>query len=292
VLVKNLKNRLEDIFQLETAVTQFDKSFFRREYNYEENKQQSFSLPSKLNIRPSKLLKNNGFYILVELNEKRIDVSIIFEEYARNFLNSISNPDEEKINRFTALLVNSSKKGYKYKILINNKESNNVEKLLKTEGKWTSIDISLYIPFIDEKKDYLDHLYNISEDIYGLILSLVDLEEIQIDERTEDLIKYPEGNKTKILVNKYERNRLNRKCCLDHYGYNCMVCNMNFMEKYNEIGKNYIHVHHTILVSEIGEDYIINPIKDLVPVCPNCHAMLHKRNPPYSIKELKDIIKS
>lgn len=34
----------------------------------------------------------------------------------------------------------------------------------------------------------------------------------------------------------------------------------------------------------------IDPISDLRPVCPNCHAMLHKKNPPYTIDELREII--
>jgi 5-methylcytosine-specific restriction protein A len=60
---------------------------------------------------------------------------------------------------------------------------------------------------------------------------------------------------------------------------------------YGEIGKNFIHVHHVKPLSEIDEQYKINPIKDLRPVCPNCHAMLHKRKPAYSIEEIQDKIK-
>lgn len=63
---------------------------------------------------------------------------------------------------------------------------------------------------------------------------------------------------------------------------------MNFEERYGEIGKGFIHVHHEVEISTIGEDYEIDPIDDLKPVCPNCHAMLHKRKPAYSIDELKE----
>lgn len=51
-------------------------------------------------------------------------------------------------------------------------------------------------------------------------------------------------------------------------------------------------VHHLQEISSIGEEYEVNPIEDLRPVCPNCHAMLHKRDPAYSIADLKVVILS
>jgi len=100
-----------------------------------------------------------------------------------------------------------------------------------------------------------------------------------------------EGFKKEVTVNSCERNPIARKECLEYFGYNCSVCKINFEEKYGGIGKNFIHVHHLKQISNIKKEYTVNPIKDLIPVCPNCHAMLHKRNPPYSINELKDMIK-
>ena len=283
---------MENIFHIETDVSQSGNNMFQLNILNNKGEEQTIVLPSKIIVKPSKVIKNNTFFISIELGEKRIDSSLHFEEYARKFLNSISTPDNEKINRFVSLLNNSSKNGYKHKILINNKKSNDIVKLIKESDEWNSFEANIYIPFVENKTDFPEHIYSIAEDIYGLILSLVDLEEIHEKESVDQLLKYPEGKKTKALVNKYERNRLNRKCCLDYYGYNCMVCNLNFADKYKKIGENFIHVHHIVPVSELGEDYSINPIKDLVPVCPNCHAMLHKRNPPYSINELKDIIRS
>ncbi|MBM2815957.1 MAG: endonuclease [Ignavibacteria bacterium] len=100
-----------------------------------------------------------------------------------------------------------------------------------------------------------------------------------------------EGQLKKIIVNKYERNIISRKICIEQYGFNCTVCGFNFEDTFGEIGKEFIHVHHLVSISDIGENYIIDPINDLIPVCPNCHSMLHKRNPPFSINELKSMIK-
>ncbi|MGG3580918.1 DUF3427 domain-containing protein [Priestia megaterium] len=104
--------------------------------------------------------------------------------------------------------------------------------------------------------------------------------------------RYKEGSVKQIKVNVYERSSDARQKCLNYYGYKCSVCEFDFEQKYGKIGKEFIHVHHLLPLSEIGEEYIINPIEDLRPVCPNCHAMLHKRKPyAYTIEEMKDIIK-
>ena len=99
-----------------------------------------------------------------------------------------------------------------------------------------------------------------------------------------------EGTKKEIIVNAYERSSQARQECISHYGYNCQICNFNFEKVYGEIGKNFIHVHHVVDISTIGKNYKVDPIKDLIPVCPNCHAMLHKKRPAYSIKEMKNLI--
>ncbi|WLR60154.1 DUF3427 domain-containing protein [Guptibacillus hwajinpoensis] len=101
---------------------------------------------------------------------------------------------------------------------------------------------------------------------------------------------YIEGTTKKISVNVYERNPIARKKCIDHYGCICAICNFSFNKTFGNIGEGFIHVHHLVELSEVGREYKVDPIKDLRPVCPNCHAMLHKRKPTYSINELKSII--
>ena len=85
-----------------------------------------------------------------------------------------------------------------------------------------------------------------------------------------------EGVKEQVAVNRYERSSRARQECINYYGYNCMVCDLNFENEYGEIGKEFIHVHHIVPLSEIGKEYKIDPVKDLRPVCPNCHAMIHR----------------
>ncbi|HMJ48402.1 MAG TPA: HNH endonuclease [Ferruginibacter sp.] len=127
-----------------------------------------------------------------------------------------------------------------------------------------------------------------SKDAEGTDLSNDDKlpEELPI-EITEPLF---EGLKKVITVNAYERNPKARLLCIQHWKAVCAVCAFDFEEKYGDIGKGYIHVHHLIPVSQIGETYEVDPINDLRPVCPNCHAMLHRQKETLRIDELKLMI--
>lgn len=85
-----------------------------------------------------------------------------------------------------------------------------------------------------------------------------------------------EGAIKQVLINQYERNPIARNACILKHGYSCAVCDMNFKDVYGTIGEGFIHVHHIVPLHEIKHDYIVDGEKDLIPVCPNCHAMLHK----------------
>ncbi|MEA0907782.1 HNH endonuclease [Xanthomonas campestris pv. campestris] len=99
-----------------------------------------------------------------------------------------------------------------------------------------------------------------------------------------------EGLKSTIVVNAYERNHFARSKCLAHYGYSCAVCSFNFEIMYGELGKNYIHVHHIVPISEIKKEYVVDPIKDLIPLCPNCHAMIHSVQPCLTVNQLRNLL--
>jgi 5-methylcytosine-specific restriction protein A len=101
-----------------------------------------------------------------------------------------------------------------------------------------------------------------------------------------------EGIKKTITVNKYERSSKARENAVKHHGINCKVCNVNFENAYGEIGKEFIHIHHIIPIHKIGKNYKVNYKTDLIPVCPNCHAMLHRKieGKEPTIEELKSLI--
>ena len=101
-----------------------------------------------------------------------------------------------------------------------------------------------------------------------------------------------EGIKKQVLVNKYERSSIARKKCIEFHGLSCKVCQLKFSEKYGDIGNDFIHIHHLTPIHTIGKEYKVDYKNDLIPVCPNCHSMLHRKingNEP-TIEELKRMI--
>jgi 5-methylcytosine-specific restriction protein A len=105
-----------------------------------------------------------------------------------------------------------------------------------------------------------------------------------------DDITLPEGTVTQTSVIRHERNKAARSLCIKHYGTSCTVCDFNFEKAYGEVGQGYIEVHHLTPISQTKAAYDINPIKDMRPICANCHAMIHQKNPPYAIGEIKEMI--
>lgn len=103
---------------------------------------------------------------------------------------------------------------------------------------------------------------------------------------------YKEGSVKKITVNRYERSKKARAACLAYFGYNCMACGFNFELAYGPLGRNQIHIHHIVQISAIGEEYQLIPTEHLIPLCPNCHHMAHRREPPFNLQELQAMLKS
>ena len=105
-------------------------------------------------------------------------------------------------------------------------------------------------------------------------------------EEVEDLSEFPEGAKTRITVNRYERDRRNRKAAIAFHGIACLACNVRMAERYGEIADDFIHIHHTKSLST-GDEYTPDVKTDLIPLCPNCHAVVHLVNPPMTLEELR-----
>ncbi|MGB5159189.1 MAG: HNH endonuclease [Desulfobacterales bacterium] len=163
--------------------------------------------------------------------------------------------------------------------------------------KFANLDLSLfgkaYKVLSDPDKNYRD-----KSGYYKWVIR----KEFQIDMEAEinqpdyanriDQYYFVEGRKSRRINTHYERNLKARRKCIEHYGYVCSICEFDFHEKYGEIGKEFIEVHHVNPIHEKQGEYEINPLKDLITVCSNCHSILHRRAKPIQIEELKTLIKT
>ena len=152
---------------------------------------------------------------------------------------------------------------------------------------WNEIDFVLAKSYFSEESEF-SSLSAVILDFMCIVLFLI----IEDTEWTvTDEVGREEGSVYSEIVRKYERSRYNRALGLKYYGFMCRGCGDKLEEKYGPVGANVIHVHHIVPVSLMHGAYQLNPIKDLIPLCPNCHNIVHRKNPPMSIKELNLLTK-
>lgn len=133
----------------------------------------------------------------------------------------------------------------------------------------------------EEHVKEIDRLWNLIENIKADIDS----------ELFEEEQYHKEGATRSYYGKRYERNPKNRAKAIEIHGLNCKGCGFNFEKVYGERGKDFIEIHHVNPLSTIQEEVAINPETDLIPVCSNCHRMIHrKKDKVLSIEELKELI--
>jgi len=99
-----------------------------------------------------------------------------------------------------------------------------------------------------------------------------------------------EGASREVLQNEYERNPALRTLCIRARGNRCLVCGLSFEDVYGSAAAGIIHVHHLEPLGHVGHAHVVDPSKDLIPVCPNCHAVIHRRTPPFTPDEVKAML--
>jgi len=223
-------------------------------------------------------------------NTVRLIITVEPQKYAANMVAAMGNAEETKRTMFSSFVKLIQRDSGKIDFSVNGQElpCNSYEQWPSCWKK-LSVRISVFPLDIELDEDYSKHAIHWSNLATGLMLSLLDIVPIDEDDNPS-VVGYKEGNAIKHESTRYERNPLNRQICLQHKGYTCAVCGFNFEERYGTLGKEFIHVHHITPVAQMGPGYVVKPLEDLVPVCPNCHSMLHRTTPPMSIEDLRSLI--
>lgn len=242
-----------------------------------------------VDVAPSGIHPNEGFSIHVTLYWRRIVAQLRLGAFASALIHEMGTASDSAKKIFVALAEEGLKEKAALTLTINGQPSDPLKPDFWPEG-WQRMTLEFEKgPLAVNTEDAVEndrHLLRWTSLFLSLSLALMPLEE-------EDAVNpegLPEGAKARVEVNRYERSRLNRAACLDIHGLSCLACGFNFEFTYGSTGAGFIHVHHVVPVSLLGPDYLVNPATDLIPLCPNCHAMAHTRMPPLELAHLRSLL--
>ncbi len=231
----------------------------------------------KIIISPCGIERTISFRVEIHLGWRTVSATFIPGNYASGLVAGMKTAVPSQLAAFAVFSESLKSKGARVSLLLDSKQ---VDASVPSSWPqdWGTIRISMKkVGVVVEKSSGYDFnaTFPWATGFFGLGLALLPLEEIDESAIGGD----SEGVALFRLVKQYERSRINRAACLEIHGTACRICGFDFGAQFGELGEGFIHVHHVIPVSEMGGSYSLDPGKDLLPVCPNCHAMLHRRRP-------------
>jgi 5-methylcytosine-specific restriction protein A len=240
-----------------------------------------------IEIRLSDLPRNEGFVLILQKHWRRITCETRLEQFAGPLLKAIQESSLEDKKSFANLFHAFSKSSH-ITLLVNhfgipiNDFENGCTKITKFQilGELKNIDFS------ELEEEVLTQIC--SEVVWQILCLMMVFLQKRI---SDDYLSSKEGEETLKTVKEYERNPIYRDIVMALRGTACTVCEMQYEDKYGAYGKNFIEIHHLTPASTLKHGYKFNPLTDLVPVCSNCHAIIHRKKKPYTISDMRKAIK-
>ncbi len=240
-------------------------------------------------IRPSDLEVGNGFSIVVARTHRLLEASFKADNFSAGLLRSMAEADEHSRKTFQLLLDQARSEGLQVYLAVNGVTVDSLPYSVETWRK-LELDVTSRLTSSNPSVQIMSaQALATSSTCLSMAMSLLSVEDTKSDV-TAGISGMPEGALMTVQVNRYERSPANRAACIAHFGTICQACGFDFLKVYGELGEGFVEVHHRILVSKMGPDYFVNPLSDLVPLCSNCHSMVHKCNPPMDIEALSALV--
>jgi 5-methylcytosine-specific restriction protein A len=246
----------------------------------------------RIYLAPVGVHPNDSFRLSIDLGWRSLRATFLPGAFASHLIHSMGTAASFGQVNFSRIVDKCESENAKVHLVVNGKDVSPLDPSSWPET-WQILDLSLRkSPLAINTEDHAENerlLTTWVRRFCGLVLSLAPLEEIEgMSEANPEGL--PEGGSIQILVNRYERSYANRMACLAAQGLNCLACGFNFEQVYGETGEGFIHVHHVTPVSQLVPGYLVDPTKDLVPLCPNCHGMAHRSSPPLTVEDLKSLM--
>ena len=244
-------------------------------------------------LRPSDMPEDQTFAICTTLGWRRLQIEFVPGKFAAELLADMSNADATGRAAFGAILSDCRDRGAEINLEVNGDPFDFNQGTIWEEG-WTRFALSLNKGQVELGADGgeldTDIVCQWTGRFAAAVIAILPIED-ETESNEDESTRFPEGAVTTVLTNRYERDRRNRAAAISIHGVSCRACGFNMGEQYGEVASGFIEIHHVTPISELGPGYVVDPVRDLVPLCPNCHAVVHRRTPPFSVAELRQILK-
>lgn len=240
-------------------------------------------------LRLSSLEQGNSFAILLSRTHRQFEASFRADNFAGAMLRAMSEASQAEKIFFQNVRNSAEAGGAQVHVAVNGDSALGSLNLRDTWSK-VEIDVSKRIATGSQPSELASTALQLTSTCLSLVLSLMGSGDVELAEPDHAIAGLPEGAKLRVEVNRYERSPVNRAACIEHFGLKCQCCGFDFQERYGELGEGYIEVHHRTPVSKLGPNYLVDPVTDLVPLCSNCHAVVHRTDPPVTVEFLKSIV--
>lgn len=237
-------------------------------------------------MRIAGLDRDHGIDVVLTRRNFSVSAELEMEKYAGDLLRLVGDHVTSDREMWRGLFDEGRERGQQLSMFVNGEPCATVDDLPDDTWKTLEFEASTRLaPFRGNVELAMEDVLTTS---LSLILAGIDPNpsDETVDEQVEHLGRL-EGAAQRVVATRYERNRANRLRCIRHYGSKCWVCDFDFAERYGPAGQGLIVVHHVIPVSQLGPGYRLNPLRDLVPLCDNCHRMVHTQEPPISPEDLR-----
>lgn len=223
----------------------------------------------------------NGFRVDVNGEWRSVEATFRPDPFASGLMKTLCSSPEQSRKEFASLAAAFLHSGNKCLVRIDDRP---VESATLPDGLWSKFELSCLR--LTDRKDEQRDVEEVATSCLALLLSLLPVEQEPV--QTSPLAQgLPEGAIVRLEVNRYERSPANRAAAIAAHGAFCHACGFDFGKFYGRVGDGFIEVHHRTPVSRIGSGYVVNPIEDLVPLCSNCHQIVHREDPPTPPERLR-----
>lgn len=211
---------------------------------------------------------------------KRHVISLAFGVYAAPCIEHIKDNATPEAYLLAYAFVNQLDKAFEVKL-----NDNPPEESWKIEDGFNLV-VTRKISNQKDSVSILESVNSVMLPIMAAIAELIGYEELDGPDHTGEV----EGELTQTLTKKRERSPRNRLLCLSIHGDFCGVCGYDPKSLYGSEAGSILEVHHIEPLAKITNPKAYDPATDLIPLCPNCHRAIHRRNPAYTPNELKELL--